>query len=59
MMYAGRNPYGQRIVGMLYREYADGITIEYSNGVREFIIKNRVEGPVKEEQHNDLFGPIS
>lgn len=62
MKYAGRNPYGQLIVGTLFREYSDGVTIEYENGVREFIIKARVEGPIKDEEEetvsHDLFGPI-
>ncbi|QIG75340.1 hypothetical protein EVC29_111 [Rhizobium phage RHph_Y52] len=61
MKYAGRDPHGRHIVGTLHRQWSNGITIEYENGVREFINTNRVIGPVVEEEKvvsNDLFGPV-
>lgn len=62
MKYAAHDPYGRRIVGRLYRSYTDGITIEYDNGVREFVSKSRVIGPIAETEAapvvNDLFAEI-
>jgi hypothetical protein len=55
MKYEGRDPYGKKIVGTLHKEWSNGITIEYENGVREFINKERVIGPVVEQYSGDLF----
>jgi hypothetical protein len=61
MKYAGRNAWGQHVVGALHREWSNGITIEYENGVREFINTARVIGRVEETERDgnaDLFGPV-
>lgn len=49
MKYSGRNASGQIITGTLHKEWSNGITIEFENGVREFINTNRVIGPVNTE----------
>lgn len=62
MKLAARDPHGRYIVGTLHREWSNGVTIEYENGVREFVTTNRVIGPVVDEEPavtNDLFAPVT
>lgn len=57
MKYECRDAFGKRIVGSLHKEWSNGITIEYENGVREFVNTNRVIGPVSDRPavNKDLF----
>jgi hypothetical protein len=63
MKLSARDPYGRYIVGTLHREWSNGVTIEYPNGVVEFVSTNRVIGPVVDEDEpavtNDLFAPVA
>lgn len=46
---------GRIITGTFVKDFGSGITIDDDKGIRHFVTKDRVIGPVA---GNDLFGPL-